>query len=216
MRVRKPEPRMRRFMPSSATRKTWMLFVVFVGTLPILTDRIGRGRWPESLAEISVGLMAGAVIVFLGAFLLRRVERDLHELERIALTDELTGAWNARAFHHKLEEASEGWIITADLDRLKEVNDERGHAAGDQLLARATKALKQAVGSMGMVFRTGGDEFALLLLGAGEAETLECARTALSSMASDGDRASFSLGLARFDGDPWSTVARADAAMYAA
>jgi len=208
-----------------AIRRIWTLFVVVVGTLPLITDRIGRGRWPHSLWEIWVELCAGAAIIFLGALIIRGAAKDhealrkaLRELELMAMTDALTGAWNARAFQKKLNEAHDGWIITADLDRLKDVNDERGHAAGDALLTRATRALVHAVGSMGMVFRTGGDEFALLLPGVGEEETLACAQAALSSMASDQDRASFSLGLARLSAeqDPKMIVALADKAMYAA
>jgi diguanylate cyclase (GGDEF)-like protein len=220
-----PESKVAAWGGSDATKKAWTWFVLIVGALPFLSERIGRGRWPETAAELATGLSAGGLIIFLGALVIRGVAKDhdalrtaLRELEHLALTDALTGAWNARALHQNLEHAREGWIITADLDRLKVVNDEHGHAAGDQLLARATNALRRAVGSMGMVFRTGGDEFVLLLLGAGEAETLACAEAALSSMQSDQDRASFSLGLARLshDGDPWSTVARADQAMYAA
>jgi len=208
----------------NSRQRTGMVFMVVIGALPLLTDRLGRGRWPTTLAELSLDIGAGVLIIFLGALVIRGVAKDhdalrraLRDLERIAMTDALTGAWNARAFHQQLEEAHDGWIITADLDRLKAVNDERGHAAGDQLLARATHALEHAVGSLGMVFRTGGDEFALVLPDVGEAETLECARAALTSMASDRDRASFSLGLARLnDGDPWASVARADQAMYVA
>ncbi len=208
-------------------KRAWTAFVIMVGALPLLTARIGGGRWPQTTTELATDICAGAAIIFLGGLLIRGVAKDrealqrcLFELERVAMTDALTGAWNVRAFQQKLQDPTtrEGWIITADLDGLKDVNDEHGHAAGDRLLTCATNALRHAVGSLGMVFRTGGDEFVLLLTGAGEAETVECAQAALKSMASSDDRASFSIGIARLadDDNPWATLARADQAMYVA
>ena len=63
-----------------------------------------------------------------------------------------------------------------DLDRFKELNDTLGHHAGDRLLAQLGPRLQQVVGEAGLVARMGGDEFALLLPGAGLAKATELGR----------------------------------------
>lgn len=98
------------------------------------------------------------------------------ELERWAYLDALTGLGNRRAFDERLTgglaEALAGgqplalWLL--DLNGFKQINDERGHPAGDALLQAVARALEAAVGEAGQAFRLGGDEFAVLRPAAGE------------------------------------------------
>ncbi len=97
---------------------------------------------------------------------------DLHMrgLERLAETDELTGAGNRRAFERILEETLaaarlERRIVTLmvfDIDNFKTYNDRYGHEAGDQVLRETVELLKCTIRRGDHVFRIGGDEFVVI------------------------------------------------------
>lgn len=100
-----------------------------------------------------------------------QMERIAH-LERLAMTDELTGLLNRRGFESELKKAianagrygEGGVLIYVDLDGFKPINDTFGHAAGDEVLKRAAGLLKESVRPTDSVGRLGGDEFAALLV----------------------------------------------------
>lgn len=87
------------------------------------------------------------------------------QLVRISMTDELTNLFNRRCFYEdikifKEEGLEDGLVIfSVDLNGLKEVNDTRGHAAGDEFLTAVAECLAGAVSPIGKVYRIGGDEF---------------------------------------------------------
>jgi diguanylate cyclase (GGDEF)-like protein len=93
------------------------------------------------------------------------------EIERMAHFDALTGLPNRMLFHSQLEEQflkplPEGRtlaLLSVDLDQFKEVNDSRGHPAGDELLRHVARRLRQTVQATDLVARFGGDEFQVLL-----------------------------------------------------
>jgi diguanylate cyclase (GGDEF)-like protein/PAS domain S-box-containing protein len=96
--------------------------------------------------------------------------------------DELTGLLNRRGFFAQVEtvrrrakrQRSQVLIVYFDVDGLKRVNDELGHAAGDELLAATADALRLAFREEDVVARLGGDEFvALALLGRRDDERLD-------------------------------------------
>jgi diguanylate cyclase (GGDEF)-like protein/PAS domain S-box-containing protein len=90
-------------------------------------------------------------------------------LRALALIDELTGLYNRRGFLTLAErqlslamrKPQSLVLIAADLDGLKEINDQHGHAAGDEALAAAAKVLKHTYREADIVARLGGDEFAV-------------------------------------------------------
>jgi diguanylate cyclase (GGDEF)-like protein len=92
--------------------------------------------------------------------------------ERRAVTDALTGVTNRRGWEEALtsEEARANrrglrtGLISLDLDDLKEVNDRAGHAAGDRLLVAAARSLTSVLRREDVLARTGGDEFAVLVV----------------------------------------------------
>lgn len=89
------------------------------------------------------------------------------DLRRAALYDPLTGVMNRSAFTEGLgldmARASFGTVVLLDLDNLKRVNDEFGHAGGDILLRACADALRNALRPTDRVYRWGGDEFLLVL-----------------------------------------------------
>ncbi len=97
--------------------------------------------------------------------------------------DSLTGLLNHRVFHKRLDEAvaaacaagqSVG-LLLLDLDNFKGFNDAHGHGAGDEVLRRMASALSSACPEDCLLARFGGDEFALLLPGAGNARIAQVA-----------------------------------------
>jgi diguanylate cyclase (GGDEF)-like protein len=101
-----------------------------------------------------------------------RSGQQLHEqLSRAALTDPLTGLPNRRAWDAWLPQRLASATTTAgrlcvaliDLDHFKRVNDELGHAAGDQVLRAAAHALREGLRHDDLLARIGGDEFAALV-----------------------------------------------------
>ena len=141
-----------------------------VGTLVVYTEQ-APGR-----AILRHGVFWGA-LALVGLILVRQVlalleNRELNgRLEALATTDPLTGLVNHRTFHKRLaEEAAravrEGQTIAVamlDLDNFKFFNDAYGHAAGDDVLRKVTKALLDSTTPEDTVGRFGGDEFALIL-----------------------------------------------------
>lgn len=90
------------------------------------------------------------------------------KLRYMSSHDVLTGLYNRSYFEHELDRLRQGRhypisIVMGDVDDLKMVNDTRGHAAGDELLAIAAHLIREAFRSEDIVARIGGDEFAILL-----------------------------------------------------
>ncbi|MBI2218367.1 MAG: sensor domain-containing diguanylate cyclase [Candidatus Rokubacteria bacterium] len=92
-------------------------------------------------------------------------------LEELSFKDPLTDVYNRRYFKLRLEEEARRHLrfeqplslVTLDLDYFKDVNDEHGHTAGDQVLREVAQLLVNQSRSFTIVTRYGGDEFAILL-----------------------------------------------------
>src|SRR4051794_21473649 len=142
-----------------------------------------RGDGTTFPAEISsavfeVGGQKYAVLTFRDLTAQQALEQQLREAvkeaSRLATMDSLTGLLNRRGFMtigRTLEEGAdrEGVpliVRTADVDGLKRVNDELGHAAGDEMLCDVATVLSKALRSADVVARLGGDEFGVILMGA--------------------------------------------------
>ncbi len=102
-------------------------------------------------------------------------------------------------------------VVMLDLDELKAVNDAYGHDAGDEHLVRIAEELSASIRRDDTVARWGGDEFVLILRGAGTAANEVVDRLRVVS------RVRFSAGVAVYEGgDPAATLAAADAALLRA
>lgn len=100
-----------------------------------------------------------------------RVRKLQEQLERLAITDELTGLANRRGFMAQMEE--ELWrarrfgnpltVLLFDLDHFKKVNDTWGHAMGDVVLQEFSRVLQHSSRRIDIIGRLGGEEFAAVL-----------------------------------------------------
>lgn len=149
---------------------------------------------------------------------------------RLSITDELTGLYNRRGFFHFATQHlkfachanQSSWLLFADADGLKAVNDRDGHEAGDRMLINVARALQQAFGGEEMVVgRLGGDEFAVYAAGPGRssAELRQRLAEAVEHVnRTDGMKVSLSVGITRCEPDgaiPFEDHLRlADNAMY--
>ncbi|MGQ0434266.1 MAG: GGDEF domain-containing protein, partial [Microthrixaceae bacterium] len=92
------------------------------------------------------------------------------DLEQLASYDNLTGLFNRRVFDAVLErewsltqsDGIDSYLLVADLDGFKRLNDEHGHAAGDAALREFGLILRNLARETDLVARLGGDEFAVL------------------------------------------------------
>ncbi len=119
--------------------------------------------YDADLAEIIVGLVSASVVQ----------ASAWQAMQQLAQTDSMTGLSNRRAFddhlrHHLQVVAGLGLplaLAIGDVNGLKQVNDSRGHAAGDDALIQVARAASLAVREVpgGLAARLGGDEFALVL-----------------------------------------------------
>jgi len=108
----------------------------------------------------------------------RRLEK---ELEYFSYHDQLTGVYNRRYMEEELRRAGEEnrlplSIIVADVNGLKLLNDSLGHAMGDQLLIKVAKVLSEGCRPEDVIARMGGDEFIVLMPGAGHEEAKQVVR----------------------------------------
>jgi diguanylate cyclase (GGDEF)-like protein len=174
------------------SQEGWLLIVPVGWTLAAGAVLIHDHFTRVSLVAI---VLAGLTLV---ASLVRTVltfyeVRALADSRRQALTDDLTGLANRRAFYEQvdgaLEQARSGHaplsLLVVDLDRFKELNDTLGHHAGDLVLRQVGPRVRGAVPGAHTIARLGGDEFAVLLTDRpGEADSLAAAgaiRAALES-----------------------------------
>jgi len=165
----------------------------------------------------------------------RQVQAQNRQLEEMALTDPLTGLPNRRALDlwatPQLCAAARHdfpiWIVMADLDHFKKINDTYGHDAGDTVLKGFAEILKTNSRRSNMCARMGGEEF-LMVLTHVEKENIVIAAERIRKqfetrqfMAGNQTvSATASFGIARFRGteppDLSALIARADAALYSA
>jgi len=180
--------------PVTATRPAILFLVgtlvvtVLVWTLRAIAifQALG-GTWDRDRADLVIALFAiGQLVTLVGATLgLVWVEvRSMGwELERMALSDVLTGLPNRRAMLARFAEEvsraerSSGRFAVAlfDADHFKQVNDQHGHLAGDAALADIAKALSTTVRGADGLGRIGGEEFLAILSGLDRAHAVDAA-----------------------------------------
>lgn len=170
-------------------------------------------------------LLFSLICVIFAVICFRRISNPMYS--DMANTDYLTQMKSRNAFEVDIKNFSSknletAGVVVADLNNLKKVNDEFGHEAGDQYIRAAANTLKAAGDKQKVVYRTGGDEFAVFLSGMqmGELETYknEVQKALEGSGQELGIQVSLSIGYALFDhaadNSFYETYKRADLRMY--
>jgi len=225
----------------------WILFALLavVGLMAwVLGVRVVRplGRLSDAAAKIAAGDLTvdlhvggggevGYVARVFGDVVTRLRERESRgELERLSVTDALTGLYNRRHLMGTL--ASEAQrsrrlrrtfsVLLLDVDHFKQYNDTQGHLAGDSALVKIADILRHTTRGVDCVARYGGEEFVVMLIEASVstgATVAERIRARVAAEAFGAGKMTVSVGVAEYPahGDsPEALIASADAAMYQA
>ena len=171
--------------------------IVVVMVIPLVLSGAPRAiALPATIVAVLVMVaMTGAI-----TYLREMLEGSVSDMRALATSDPLTGVGNYRLLHDRLayeivrHQRDHGnlAVLVLDLDRFKQVNERRGHAAGDDVLRRVGLTLRQSVRDGDTVVRQGGDEFAVLA-----PNTDATGATMLASRIRD------RLGRVQFFGDSW-------------
>jgi diguanylate cyclase (GGDEF)-like protein/PAS domain S-box-containing protein/putative nucleotidyltransferase with HDIG domain len=159
----------------------------------------------------------------------------IEQTREISVTDDLTSLYNRRYFFEMLDvEMNRAGrtnrpfsVVMIDLDGFKEYNDKYGHSNGDMVLEKFAQTLKSSIRKSDLAFRYGGDEFALILSGAGAERSKTIVqrmrarwqKVPLGQTRSLGVHVGFSSGIAEYPANaesPDGLVFLADAALYQA
>jgi diguanylate cyclase (GGDEF)-like protein/PAS domain S-box-containing protein len=200
-----------------------------------VVDKEGRWHW-HTTSAVPLRDDSGSIQGFYGiARDIDENKRLLGELERQATTDELTGVMNRRhfmrlagiEFKRALRQNRPLSLALVDIDHFKEINDSRGHAAGDRALVFFADLFARNIRDIDVLSRFGGDEFILLFPGTTAdraAEIIDRCRLSLATTPCEVDDAcitievSVGIAFARLDVSPPDTLdallLRADRALY--
>lgn len=186
---------------------------------------------PSPLTEFAMPVSATLESLIFSLALARRI-KSLRHASKAAFIDELTQLPNRRALEQRFKqyaesEAGRGFsLLTVDLDKFKPVNDQWGHAEGDEVLRILAQRMQSCVRQEDIVARIGGDEFIVLLAPPANTDIVSAVIDRLMEVTRQpvrlGDRShclSASVGLAYYPrhGRSFSELSRyADMAMYEA
>lgn len=137
--------------------------------------------------------------------LLAQVERQRRHLQRLALTDQLTGLYNRyclmefapKAISEAIRQVNHLSLAVINLDKFKEMNDQHGHQAGDVILSETAKLLKKHTSQDDILARFGGGEFVVLFANCDTARAkskCEALRAELATLMPNGMAITASIG----------------------
>jgi diguanylate cyclase (GGDEF)-like protein len=143
----------------------------FVSTLVWILSDVAAENPYLHIVIYAWNIFMGLCFFVIVTFLLSTLRRALEHEKELSSTDYLTGAVNSRVFYDSMQTEinrtqrykNPFTIAYIDLDNFKMVNDEFGHATGDQVLRFVVDRVQKHLRKTDVVTRLGGDEFALLL-----------------------------------------------------
>jgi diguanylate cyclase (GGDEF)-like protein len=208
------------------------VFILLVAAVPWLAEYYEQGGWPRGARAFTGEIIVSGLTLLLGWWiitLIRREQRDtvrhLAELERLTLTDPLTGLGNRRALERDLPRAlrlSERIdvplaLLFMDIDHFKQINDHNGHAVGDDTL-RVLGAVLRSCSRAGtdIAYRVGGDEFVMTLVTDRPGADVVAQRAVQDFFQRSPRHSSLSFGVVVWDGKASAAVLldQADTRMY--
>ncbi|MDP2168292.1 MAG: sensor domain-containing diguanylate cyclase [Thermodesulfovibrionales bacterium] len=141
-----------------------------IGTLFLRTSRAGHVFTDREVKLVNAIANASANALY-NAFLFEKVASEKAALEKLAITDFLTGVYNIRYFYHRLDDEFARHqryntplsCIMFDLDYFKKINDTFGHRVGDIVLREFAQLVRRHTRKNDVFARYGGEEFILLL-----------------------------------------------------
>jgi diguanylate cyclase (GGDEF)-like protein len=150
-----------------------LLAAAVAGWLVVAVTAAPDPDWGNYAYTLFAAVVVSVVLVFVRRRQLRLLESARLELRELALVDPLTGLHNRRSLLHLGEQALRSadragrrmTLLFIDLDGMKRVNDEDGHAAGDLALQQTARAMQATLRDADVCVRLGGDEFCALLDG---------------------------------------------------
>ncbi len=204
-----------------------------LSSIPPESSFLEMAELTTTLKKMALRLRAGENELARHRAAQERQNAEIRKLETTANTDQLTGILNRRAFEKILpaairsaSEASPVAISILDLDHFKAINDQYGHAVGDEVLVAVTEAISTCVRGTDSFVRLGGEEFALIFPDTSSTiavELIERIRKKVLSIEVIANTyavivsASFGLVMATSpDEDPKELLLNADKALYAA
>ena len=130
--------------------------------------RIANGNLDENIlvsSQDEIGQVLSELAAMQG-----KLKIMIGELDRLASTDKLTGAWNRRRFEETIETEMDRLrrygnrlsLMILDVDHFKNINDQYGHAVGDQVLVDLSDTIRSSLRSSDSLTRWGGEEFVIL------------------------------------------------------
>ncbi len=128
-------------------------------------------RLSEATIEAAAYLVSISIITYALQLMISKLDKRYNTTLDAAVKDKLTGVLNRRGLDDVLAIAESNYttknidytVAMIDVDMLKEINDEFGHAHGDLLLKRLANCIERSVRTVDYVLRYGGDEFLVLL-----------------------------------------------------
>jgi diguanylate cyclase (GGDEF)-like protein len=207
-------------------RLAWPLVGLFVAAYasPLVYDDVATGvAYPARATLFTLGVVGATYAM---QVLKHRLVRAEAHQRAMAELDPLTGLPNRRSFDIALADGARrrsAALVLFDFDGFKAINDVHGHPVGDAVLCAVADACRTVVREGDCLARIGGDEFALVAPGAGEAGVQrmvaaldEAVTTAQLPRGVGAVRATFAWALAPTDGtDPASLFASADQRLLA-
>jgi two-component system cell cycle response regulator len=141
-----------------------------IGTLMLSTTKADQSFRKREIRLFTALANASANALY-NAFLYEHLDRERTRLEKLAITDYLTGIYNVRYFYNRLEEEFSRAgryrfplsCIMFDIDRYKKINDTFGHRIGDIVLREFAQLVRSHARKSDIFARYGGEEFIMLL-----------------------------------------------------
>ena len=200
--------------------------IIILGTTMAATQH----QVPAITLRFFIALLCCA---FISHFAIEALRKLQHELRNLSTKDSLTGAFNRYQLETFLQSAADeklqnpqslvqSSIAILDIDYFKQVNDLYGHDVGDQIIKEVVNTIKANTRKSDILFRLGGDEFLLLLIGTSKDDANDIVKH-FSRLISEGRSSApfqinLSIGIAELvaheEIDTW--MKRADIALYAA